>query len=316
MKEMKLQPFIDWLIINDYVSPNSAASYDSYVRNACRLVNIDIEKVNTIDGVEDIINYLSQPNVGLKKDKSPKTLTNYKSGLRMYGEFLNDTDPSVETEKPQEKIEAIPILYIGDTLYSKDELYKNFIFRLTTQDRFYDEIYFPISLMKQLFYKNGEQKYYNAVLDKLLDSTILHSSDGLLKLKEVNELAIENGKVSVVINGAKHSLLTPNLKDGFEPFDVASFKSVSLDHVNSQYNILHDLKNSLPMLNHLTKVLKQANPKITNRKSLSAYKKLNGLDLFNDAVDIQELKKEFSLIASKTQLQFMDRSMNTSKGKK
>lgn len=100
-----------------------------------------------------------------------------------------------------------------------------------------------------------------------------------------------------------------------EAFNVANLKSVSLDHLYSQYTIMHDLKPSLPMFRELTTVLKKAD-RITNRTGLSAYKKLNGLDGLRNAVNLEELKNELLLIAAKTQLQLMDRAMNTSKGKK
>ncbi len=317
MKEIKLQTFIDWLINNDYISADSAASYDSYVRNACLLVNTDIGKLNTLDHVEDLINYLSQPNLILIKDKSPKTITNYKSGLRMYAEFLNDTSIAIVavSENVKDKMAATALLNIGNTMYDKKELYKTFILRLTTQDRFYEQIYFPISVIKQLLYKNGERNFYDAFVKQLLDAAQFHSSKGIFSLKEVKELAIENGKVTVTVNGEKHIVLTPTPTGELEPFNVANLKSVSLDHLNSQFTIMHDLKTSLPMFNQLTTVLKQANP-ITNRNDLSAYKKIHGTDALKNAVDLQELKKELLLIATKTQLQLMDRSMNTSKGKK
>ncbi|MBP0613677.1 hypothetical protein J8J42_11570 [Chryseobacterium sp. cx-311] len=316
MKEVKLQAFIDWLINNDYVSRDSAISYDSYVRNACRLVNIALEQINTLEEVEDIVNYLSQPNVGLLKNKSQKTLTNYKSGLRMYAEFLNDIDSSIVAtpENFQETTDATALLHIGNTVYDKKELYKTFNLRLTTQDRFYEEIYFPISVIKQLLYKNGEREFYDAFLKNLLDATQIHCSERIFTLKEVSELAIENGKVEVVINRVKQVVFTPNPAGNLEPFNVANLKSVSLDHLYSQYTIMHDLKTSLPMFNQLTSLLKQANP-ITNRTALSAYKKLHGIETLRSAVDLKELKRELLLIADKTQLQLMDRSMNTSKGK-
>lgn len=315
MKEIKLQAFIDWLTNNDYVSADSAVSYHSYVRNACQLVNIAIEKVTTLDEVEDIVNYLSQPNVGLTTSKSAKTLTNYKSGLRMYGEFLNDINATVASENSEEQTDATVLLHIGNTVYDKKELYKTFALRLTTQDRFYEEIYFPISVIKQFLYKNGERDFYDSFVKRLLDAAEGHSSKGTFVLKDVEELAIENGKVTVVVKGEKYVVLTPNPMGDLEAFNVANLKSVSLNHLYSQYTIMHDLKPSLPMFSQLTTVLKEAD-RITNRTALSAYKKLNGLDTLRSAIDLEALKKELLLIAAKTQLQLMDRSMNTSKGKK
>lgn len=316
MKEVKLQAFIDWLINNDYVSRDSATSYDSYVRNACQLANLSVEKINTVEDVEDVVNYLSQPHVVLETNKSPKTVTNYKSGLRLYGEFLIDTKTSAAFENTPFETDATSLLAIGNTIYDKEELYQNFIFRLNTQDRFYEEIYFPISLIKQLFYKNEERNFYDAFLKQLLDATQFHCSERTFTLKDVSELNIENGKVTVVVSGVKHIVFTPTPTGDLEPFNVANLKSVSLDHLHSQYVIMHNLKTSLPMFNQLTTVLKQANPTITNRTSLSAYKKIYGIDALRSAVDLQALKKELLLIAAKTQLQLMDRSMNTSKGKK
>ena len=317
MKEVKLQVFIEWLVENDYLSLDSAASYDSYVRNACSLVNIDVQELNTLGEVEDVINYLSQPNVILREAKSSKTISNYKSGLRMYAEFLNDTSilPFAEFSNLQDDADLIEFAQIDKMVYDRNDLYKNFNLRLTTQDRFYEDIYFPISVIKQLLYKNGERDFYDAFIKQLLDNAHFHISKGIFTLKDLSELGIENGEVTVLMNGEIHQLLTPTPMGDLIPFNVETLKSISLDHLHSQYNIMYDLKTSLPMFNHLTNELKQVNP-LKNRTDLSAYKKLHGLNALKNAINLQELKQELLLIASKTQLQLMDRSMNTSKGKK
>lgn len=273
---MKLQSFIDWLVTNNYVTRKSSLSYESYVRNACLFSSINIEKVNTVDTVEDIINYLSQPNIGVSTNKSPKTLSNYISGLRLYGEFLNDTITSdgSNTVNSKNKTEKKTILNIGNTIYDKNELYKNFIFRLSTQDRFYEKIFFPISLIKQILYKNGEKSFYDAVLKKLLDNTQFRTPNGAFTLLDISELAITNEKVTVLINGVRHLLLTPTPTENLVLFNISNLKDISLDHVHSQYNIINEMQKYLPMLKQLTTVLKQANSKITNRKSLSSYKKI------------------------------------------
>lgn len=103
----------------------------------------------------------------------------------MYGEFLNDINATVVTENYEEQLDATDLLHIGNTIYDKKELYKTFALRLTTQDRFYEEIYFSISVIKQLLYKNGERDFYDSFVKMLLDAAEGNTSKGTFTLKDV-----------------------------------------------------------------------------------------------------------------------------------
>ncbi|AJA69888.1 hypothetical protein MYRA21_2779 [Myroides sp. A21] len=318
MKIDKNEVFMFWLVDNNITSVESAESYDSYVRNAFLCMNVNVSRVKDINIVAEVIDVLSEKGIGQKMNKSPKTIQNYLSGLRAYGEFLNDTNElntdvvNLATEKILEQITNSP-----QQVYTTDELHKNFMFRLITQDRFYEDIYFPISLIKQFFDKTNNKSTFDAIIKDMIDGIKIHHSEKeVILFKDISELKIKNDSVSIVSGNKNVVIYTPTNSEEFEPFCSDKLSEISIDHIVSQHTIIQELKHKIPEFIKLTDILKKAPKKVVSRPTLAAYKKEFGLEQLLQSVDLVQLEKEFRLIVSKTELQLMDRKLNTSKGKK
>lgn len=309
MSIKKLYDFIDWMQQYDKVSKDSAESYDSYVRNAFIAIDKEITNVNNTNALEAVISYFSQQNVAVKHNKSPKTISNYVSGLRMYAEYLYQTSTDTDVE------ELFDIEITDSLCFEKKDLYKVFVFRLITQDRFYQEIFFPISLVKQILYSSNNTTFFDSFITNILDNTIIHTDKEEVKLIDVDFLRVENESVYVGVNKNLLKVLTPTQTAELIPFKAKDLRNVSLDHITSQHSIMHQLKDELTAFKSLTDLLQNTKPFVTNRPTLNAFKKSYGLENIVTSIDINALMKELELIGSHIQLQFMDRSMNTSKGK-
>lgn len=317
MKIAKNDHFINWLVDNNITSKESAVSYDSYVRNALLCLELDMSQVQDINTVEDVIDVLSIKNTAQKFDKSPKTIQNYLSALRTYGEFLNNEFDSnlctVDTKVTTQLQKATNL----DQVYLREDLFKNFVFRLITQDRFYQDIYFPISLIKQLFYKNNRKLAFDHILEKMVNSIKLYDSkQNVFLFQDIKQLKICNHKVFIEIKSkGEVEIYTPTLSINFESFNVISLRDISIDHVVSQHGIMQDLKDKLPIFSRLTEILQKSTKPVKDRPTLAAYKKVISLDNILTQINISDLEKELKLIIDKTELRLMDRRLNTSKGK-
>lgn len=317
MKTEKNERYINWLIDNNITSKESAVSYDSYVRNALLCLELDMFQIQDINTVEDVIDVLSIKNTAQKFDKSPKTIQNYLSGLRAYGEFLNNefglNSCTIDT-KVTTQLQKATNLY---QMYLREDLFKNFIFRLITQDRFYQDIYFPISLIKQLFYKNNRKLAFDHILEKMVNSIKLYDSkQNVFLFQDIKQLKISNHKVFIEIESkGEVEIYTPTLSTNFESFNVISLRDISIDHVVSQHSIMQDLKDKLPIFSRLTEILQKSSTAVKDRPSLAIYKNEFGLDHILAEINLSDLENELNIIINKTELRLMDRRLNTSKGK-
>lgn len=311
------ESFISWLVDNNITSSESAISYDSYVRNSLLFLKLNMLQIQDINVVEEVIDALSATGIAQKMNKSPKTIKNYLSGLRAYGEFLNDTI-EINTAEVNVRTKLLKQVTSNENqMYSSKALFKNFEFRLITQDRFYDDIYFPISLIKQFFYKTSNKSTFDTIVKGMIDSIKIHHSEkGVILFKDISELKIKNNRVSVLSGNKDVVIHTPTNSAGFEPFSSDKLSDISIDHLVSQHSIMQELKHKLPGLIKLTEILKKAPKKVVSRPTLAAYKKKYGLDQLLQSVDLDQLENELRLITSQTELQLMDRKLNTSKGKK
>ncbi|HQZ25354.1 MAG TPA: hypothetical protein PLD18_08645, partial [Flavobacterium sp.] len=179
--------------------------------NLFEILKIEVYNGNDIgmdNTIISLINELQQKNV-VEKFKTPiNTIRNWRSGLFQYREFLYSfieekievkeegevLDEDVEAESENEKFEDMDFELFdnknddgdlfsnidgaiekeNDYNYSKLDLYKIFKFRIITQDRFYNHIFYPISFIKRLLYLKGEKQFLDNWVEKLLDNIDLH----------------------------------------------------------------------------------------------------------------------------------------------
>ncbi|APG65132.1 hypothetical protein LPB136_07110 [Tenacibaculum todarodis] len=343
----------NWLIENTQITEGSAISYLSYVSGVNKLISFSKEKkeeqlnlfttLNTefekknYKAINEILSFvideLSIKNVEVIFGRPKKTLQNYKSALYRYLEFLieylPDSEDDIESgvKTSEEQVENMQIFTtkgkvlssgIVDRVYLKKDLVKTFLSRIKTQDRTYENIFFPIRFITRIFRLKKEHKAFNKWLNDLLCSINIFVKDSEISFKDVTKLCIINNEVYITYNGVSKLAYT-KLSDNktIEPFDVPALRKIAIDHDRSLFNVMNDNLKNLPTILLITNELKEnIHGKITYQK-LSKLSHSNKLDEFiKKNIKTDSLLKELKLIASETKLQLMDNSQNVSKGKK
>jgi len=290
-----------------------------------------------------LINELSKDNIEEQLKTPLSSIQKWRSGLFQYREFLyyhietNIGFKETDEEKNQvinpsedfnldeiEEVGSITLQDFDDEIildenssytYSKNDLYKIFSFRIITQDRFYDAIFYPINFIKRFLYLKGEKQYLDNWVERLLDSVNINLENKMIQLNTISELEINNRKIYIKSKGISEMAFT-KLSDNktLVPFDIQQLREVALDHEKPLLHIMSENMETLLTFQAITKELKKHLRGTINRKKLmKASNKVLKSD-FVDELNLKHLKNEMELIASKTSLQLMDSGHNSSKG--
>lgn len=312
--------------------------------NLFELLRVHVENGNysSMDhAIIDIVNDLYKENIDIKLNTPISTISKWRSALFQYREFLYDyveihTDMVAEVDvnekyypiddfeninSEETKSENFLNTIVGledleDLQFTKSDLYKNFRFRIITQDRFYKPIFYPISFIKRLLYSKDEKHFIDKWVENLLDNINLHLAEETIKLKDIAELKIDNGKIYVKHNDG-FKLLYTKLSDNIniKPFDAKLLKKIAIDHDKPLYDIMVENKNNLETFDQISIELKKFLDGTINSKKLKiAYNHVLNSEYVNN-INIENLKKELELLSSKTSLQLMDSKENLIKRK-
>lgn len=336
----------------DYISATDR-TLDIYKKGSdekshlCAVLETEVFNGNSermVEIVDEVIDKLSENGIETKLNKSLKYIKNWKSALYKYKEFLNDyIDAEIEVVTDEETLvndevikEAVDLVsgkssgewQIGKQVkgsgmleqdqiftHSQDDLYKCFSFRIITQDRLYNELFYPISFIKRLFYLKGEKQFMNTWIRELLNKVTIHVTDGVVRLDQISRLEISNNRVQVESNdGLLMAFTKESDNKRLVPFAVNTLTRITLDHEKSLKNIMLENLSNLQVFKEITAALKGY---MKRKTTLKKYKKACNLALESDfinLIDINRLKVEMNLISSLTHLQFMDGVENTRKG--
>lgn len=335
--------FITWCTKEYKLGEATSISYISYINRffseyedvfitpeqfECMINNRDIDDI--LKGFNNMYNRANREINKLRGAKIKKTsLQNIKSALRKYQEYLielavNNTEENLTTAKnnlsnqnTSEVNQAL--LSVQEIILKNEDIVRNFTFRLITQDRPYGEVYFPISVLKKLFYKNHERDFFNNWIKQIINMIQIHvGKNNIIRLKDVDELMInKNGTVSIKCNDGLSKELYTKLADSDEVVKLFTkgFNKIVLDHIIPMKEILNHNIDQLLGLRKITKlmILLNGNQKLTNRKEITKM----GNKLLDEGLlsisDIEQLKEELNIIASKTKLQLMDARENARK---
>ena len=286
----------------------------------------------------NVINHLSTANIETKLHVPLSSIKKWKSALFQYIEFLdyyiaketmNDDDQdevvlekSFIQEKFEEGDEVLLKVLVDlnsestiDFIHTKEDLYANFRFRLITQDRFYDEIFYPISFIKRFFYLKGEKKFFDSWVESLIDKVTIFTEEDMVQLKQVHKLEISGGKILIHVNGSSKTAFTKKADNITRiPFSVTGLSKVALDHEKPLLKVMQENVDNLKTFQVITKELKKQITRKVNPKKL---KKAGNLVLQSDfiqLIEIESLKSEMELLSSLTHLQLMDGRENRRKG--
>ncbi|OBX22594.1 hypothetical protein [Bizionia sp. APA-3] len=159
------------MIDNNITSKASAISYCSYVNSVNnnndlyfnnKLLEIHKNEIsqNYSELIEEVLQILTAKDFYKKINKADKTISNWKSGFRAYGEFLVNNFQFEDEGTIAYEIDDESLLMDYKISYTKQDLFKNFTLRLITQDRLSGEVYFPISFIKKIFYKTNNKAFF------------------------------------------------------------------------------------------------------------------------------------------------------------
>jgi hypothetical protein len=338
------EEFQNWLVKNGIVSVDSSKSYGIYMSSALKKITeiknqttpeqdsyFDLIEKAFHNGNEEMLEeaililfqYLCKEGVEEELECSKKYIQNWRSALLQYGEFLLDwvaNSPSEEVqdnEEIQAELEEFSeAIEQADFTYDKKNLYRVFTLRLVTQDRFYNSLFFPISLIKKIFYKRNEKRLFDQCINEMLDHTKVFHQNGFFYLKDIQQIDFANGKV-LVQQKDKTFLAYTKMADNnsLSPFTTTQLSKIALDHDKPMYNIITEKANELEVLQIITNEIKKhiGSDKL-NRNSLVRVSKIVFENGFVETVSLDALKKELDLIVNETVLQLMDASQNSSKG--
>lgn len=346
--------FERYLIDKELFEVNSAKSYSSYVTSALRDRTICIDTDTFFDIIEtnkehhkikflikfidNVLVFYHKENIEKEIEVPQKTISNWKSGLKKYRDYLECKLLDLE----QDFTNTIESIHAGDSpsiellqfksansipqgsssvaIYSKKELIDIFIFRILTQDRCYDHICFPIRLIKRILYKCGQRKAFDAIILKAINEIEVHVGSGkVLILKDIDELRIDGRSkhTTVVSGGVTHDVYTPIHNGKNTLMRVGSISQISIDHKIPMYDIMTGLIGKLPNIGKLCNTMRaMAGGNLSTSKMRDLYDDILEDSNICDKAFVAGLLRELEIIFDKMDLQLMDLSHNSSKGKK
>lgn len=289
-----------------------------------------IEKNNLSNDLEKLIQYLQE---NITSDKKYKYTINSNEQHTVSITDIKLTEQKISNELIVNKVDLEKKLQFSDleelqydniahkaVNISYTELRKRFIARLKTQNRqFSNGIYFyPI-----LFNRFKELRY-NDYINSQIEDIEVYTKDGDTKLNNYAILRIEEGKLYGLIDGKKPTSkkrdeLLFKLNNTPIPFDrfVANITDISLEHVDSMWTIINDLKetNQIPHLIQLSTIMQEYGGNYRTKTDLDKIQ--NHIESNHQTqVNLTQLKKELDLIHSKTKIELMPRLVNIAKGHK
>ena len=206
--------------------------------------------------------------------------------------------------------------------FSSDFIFSNFEFRLISQNRFNKcGLFFPISFLKQYFYKTGDKQYFDKHIKKKINRIkLIHEDEKFYKFSDIEKIIKDKeNKLHFTINGKNIALLSYCTEtEKYEKFTIEKFSDIAIDHKISMNTILNKISNDKnnefqqlqTVSNELKKFLKKP---LTYKKLIAKGTKLSDNVDFVNSIDKEKLKTEFEMIIEKMDLQLMHKKHNNFK---
>lgn len=316
-------------------SEGTAKSYISYLNGVYKhLLKIQENEMDNIANMtracqeifcENLMKAITSAQKNNNTSLSNKTLDNYHSAVNMLIAFINSDNAPAST-----KLSADTLTLSGEeSYYSKEDIKKNFLARLKTQDRFYKEFgCFPIRLINKIATANGKKKLF----DKLINNTsfiynlteIENSQLRIVQLKDIDGVYIKNNKAYISLNNKNFPIFTEEYTDGkksgYVVATVNTFGDLSLDHDTPMFTALSGFfyRGATTFEQLSVSALKYVNKKQWNNKNRAnnlakeylISQEYNDLNLSEETL----LNEVYAFINSLS-LTVMQRSYNSSKNK-
>jgi hypothetical protein len=197
---------------------------------------------------------------------------------------------------------------------------------MITQDRLYGDVYFPIRLIKKIFYKDKSKKaiFDKFILNQIENIKIFNSNNksSYSVLKNIDSLSIDsNNQVYCTIcsndfclQGLVYTEL--EIENNFDFFLANSLREIAIDHIVPMKTLLDLYKNQLPGLVYLTNFLKERGLIKSGKDSIKQLA-IIGNQLIDEEIltdnDFKLLENDLTFLGNKIQLQLMSSKENLKK---
>lgn len=314
------------VFLNHLKSKNS--DYINYVVNSDKILNNslfkEVEKIveNGDFAKLDLLRIEGDYNI---KNSDKKSKSKYASGFIKYIDFIEIYLTNIDqldnnSLENDDYFEGLITPNYADLnvqlhLFNKETLINKFQFRLITQNRFNKNgIYFPISFLKQYFYKIREDDYFNTIILNQINNIKYYSNNELKNFTDINVLEIKSsGKVLINGNIVQSKCSKDNILKPMEAYQLAT---ITLDHTYPMDKILKEFadKHKDSQLYKISKAIKKGLHKpLTYNKLRKRGTILSNDNVFINSIDIEQLKFEFESISNQIQLELMHADHNNYK---
>ena len=334
----KYQKFIEEFVsfCNDReISLASARSYISYLNSAVNVISwpkttlkVKVESDTPETLINDFLYLLvkideqkavAMPSVSVSK----KSLSNYKSAIVVFIEYLRDEIDRLEISR-KAKCNHVPagkkiVLY-------HDDLFRIFRGRIITQGRVYGDYVIPFRTYNKLLRENSN---YKKLLNEYIERIIFIVADldnislkhqARIPLSKVERIEFRSDFAHVFLSDGSEKKVLTEIFDrklqgsSFEEF-TGSQADLSLDHQRPLFG-LRNLIDGKPEMKKLSEAaLKYLSANADVRKSELDRNFSHSNTVNNLGINVDVLCDELFDFLSKTELVIMDRHYNSSKNK-
>lgn len=267
-----------------------------------------------------------------------KTLANYRSGFRSFMEFLGTERESDRKENKQtveekkykpDKPSIISLLgFIPESqYYSHRQMFRIFKSRLKTQDRFFENIIYPIRLLSKVFNDFGKDAEYNDLLESIIEQIKFKVSTEsiIVDFNNIKSLRIDftDEESSCSVNSGKDKKLvyTEYFENGqctgVRPITPTSFRDISLDHDTPMHSLLEDNLQKYPALKELSDDIGCFYHSVDNYNDLRQYRNDICRNYYEQHIftqeEVENLFIDFKNLHKEISLTIMDRKENSKK---
>lgn len=262
---------------------------------------------------------------------SKKTLSNYRSGLRMFFRFMESENVYYDVSLSKQAKGILSGFVSSTTVvieYSRDELRKTFKSRVTTWDRAYQKLLYPARLINRIFNASSSKEKYKDLLDRVIARIKFRvNPTDYVRLKNVSSIAIYPGKkVEVTTTDKRMSgLLTEDGAKNLCDMKALTVADLSIDHDVPLENLLNTAaaEKDYPYLKRLSDLY--AGSKTNNYLAVAGIRGFvkrtkecydqHKKDEFADPAFIGGLLDDLEKLYGKIECTIMDRKANSKKGK-
>lgn len=348
------EEFIDWCEDNG-ISQRSASSYISNIHRINdaffsqlkdgKECNIDFLPQTIKKHGESISSILLEMKGMLSSEISTKreirgikynSLHNCHTAFGNYVKFLLEYLADYFAPNHDDQESEPENIHIGGKLFDDSEILcldyetmeAQLRFRMITQDRTSGSIFYPIDLLKRLFYCDNTQyrPYHRSTrgsntrwFDKWIADCIAEiqviTTDGIYILADFDMFEISpKDRIFHAFdgNGKRHTVMTKDHKGNTMDFKATGIGQISIDHSPLLKDVLTSNAESLPAMKSITSLLKRITG--NGEKSISEAYNIALIEHFGELNNlIEPLKTELNLIRRNSRLELMEKCYNLKK---